>query len=392
MKTRVLQKEYCIRNRIYPATVTDTKIVLVSPTEVNDITKKRLERFYGSDIAVCWDILPEDSFETGLSRYLGKNHTAKELPKSDTRKETSESLETLAAAAPIVNLLNSILQEAITLKASDIHLNLTPNGGRVRCRVDGSLHEMLAVSREESLALISRIKLLSSLNILEHHRAMDGRFSWSRKNKEFDIRVSILPGSEGESCVLRLLGGYEITGNYRELGFSELQIKQLESIEQLPHGLVLVTGATGSGKTTTLATMLSHLNTADRNVITVEDPVEYRIPGVVQISTDDNRGQTFAELMKRILRHDPDILMAGEIRDFETAELAVRMALTGHLVLSTLHTNSIKETPLRLRDMGIPQYLIDSVLRAVISQQLIKKNDGTGRTLKAEIAIMGDIQ
>ncbi len=389
MKTKILQKEYCIRNRIYPSSFTDSIVVLVSPTEVEEMTRKRLEKFYGPDMTVCWDIISEDSFETGLSRYLGQEHTEKLWDEVTVIQGTTDSLEVLAAAFPVVNLLNSILQEAINLRASDIHLSITAGKGRIRYRVNGLLQEMFSVTREESLALISRIKLLSSLNILEHHRAMDGRFSWTRKNREFDIRVSILPGCEGESCVLRILGGYEIPDDYRKLGFSESQIQQLEEIERLPHGLVLVTGATGSGKTTTLATMLNRLNTADRNLITVEDPVEYRISGITQISTDDNRGQTFAELLKRILRHDPDILMVGEIRDLETAELAVRMALTGHLVLSTLHTNTVAETPLRLRDMGVPQYLIEAVLRAVISQKLIPSENGKERTLDADIAIMG---
>ena len=260
-------------------------------------------------------------------------------------------------------------------KASDIHIDEDTEGMKVRYRKDGKLFFMLEEERSKGEAVIARIKLLSDLNIMEHRRCQDGRFDYKKGVNTYDIRVSVMAGIEGESVVMRILGGDIKAPELETLGFSERQMEDIKTLMKMKSGLVLTAGPTGSGKTTTLAAIITRLNTQEINIITVEDPVEYRIKGVLQVGVDEESGQTFFEVLKRILRHDPDILMVGEIRDEKTAAMACRMALTGHLVFASIHTSSCEETPLRLTDMGVPPYITGAVLKGVISQRLVEKRE-----------------
>lgn len=269
-------------------------------------------------------------------------------------------------------------------KASDIHICISGRNTFVRYRLDGKLYPMLETDSEKGNAVTARIKLLSDLNIMEHRKCLDGRFEYTRGGSAYDIRVSVIPGTDGESTVLRLLGGDIKIPEIETLGFTQKQLETVEKMLRLESGLVLVTGPTGSGKTTTLASIISRLNRKDLQIITVEDPVEYRIKDVLQVSVEEESGRSFPEVLKRLLRHDPDILMVGEIRDEQTAGITCRLALTGHLVFASVHTASCRETPLRLVDMGVTSYIVSAVLKGVISQRL-KEKEGGGRKLEADI-------
>ncbi len=272
--------------------------------------------------------------------------------------------------APVITLLNSILVDGREHSASDIHIEIGENDTRIRKRMDGRLSTSSRLPRPVGKALAQRIKLLANLNTLETRRPQDGRFSIMLGGHTYDIRVSAVPLNRGESVVMRFFAASTETLTVHSLGFDRDTVGFLERMAQCREGLVLFTGATGSGKTTSLAALLRSCGPETRKIISIEDPIEYRIDGVIQIQTHEAIGLGFAELLKRILRQDPDIIMVGEIRDGETAALAVRAALTGHLVLSTLHTATPEAAVNRLRDLGIADYLISAVLRSVIGLEL----------------------
>lgn len=373
-----LSKAYCYRNGVVPLLLTDKESVLGYFKDISDIVKGRLLRFYKNK-TVSFQKISETRFKITLERLEHGDYIPPE-------EEKAFSDENIVESSRIVNLLDSVLREGIEKNASDIHIQSLPSKTCIRYRKDGDLLSMLEVTKEDGNAITNRIKLLAKLNILEKKRCQDGRFSFIEEGKETDIRVSVLPSSEGESAVLRLLNPNKEIPSFDELGFSESEIMVIRKMMALESGLVLVTGPTGSGKTTTLARILTELNDFSLQIITIEDPVEYRIEGILQINVDEERGQTFSEILRRLLRHDPDVLMIGEIRDEETADLACRLSLTGHLVFASIHTNSVAETPLRLINMGVKDYVVETVLKGVISQRLIAKNGG-GRTVKAEMKI-----
>ena len=311
-----------------------------------------------------------------LSAYLGRSLSRQSgEPQVDQTADRGDhnALDRLANDAPIVNLVNSLLIEAIRLDASDIHIESFADRILVRYRIDGTLRLAGTVPLEQFAAVSSRIKIMANLNIMERRLPQDGRISVRLEEKPFDMRVSIVPVAHGESIVLRL---FQRTGDVMsldELGLDEHHVNLMRSSVASPHGLFLMTGPTGSGKTTTLTAILKDIRSESRKIITIEDPIEYLIDGVAQIPTNDQIGLSFDSLLRRVLRHDPNIIMVGEIRDAATAELAVRAALTGHLVLSTLHTNDAVSAILRLSNMGIERYLIAGVLRAVMAQRLVRR-------------------
>jgi general secretion pathway protein E len=274
-------------------------------------------------------------------------------------EEDAERLKDLASEAPVIRLVNQIISRAVETQASDIHLEPFEEGLRVRYRYDGVLHETDAPPPRLTAAITSRVKIMARLDIAERRLPQDGRIRMAVRGQDVDFRVSTVPSLHGEKVVLRVLDRNAVTFDFARLG--------------LPNGIVLVTGPTGSGKTTTLYTGLLALNATTRNVVTVEDPIEYRLRGINQIQVKPQIGLDFASLLRSILRQDPDVVMVGEIRDLETAQIAVQAALTGHLVLSTLHTNSAAATITRLRDMGLEDYLLTAVLRGILAQRLVRR-------------------
>lgn len=290
----------------------------------------------------------------------------------DQVPQTADLLEQ-QGDAPIIRLINALLSEAVREKASDVHLETFEHTLTVRMRVDGQLREMLRPRRELATLLVSRIKIMAQLDIAEKRVPQDGRMALRLAGHEVDVRVSTLPSAHGERVVLRLLDKHAGRLQLVRLGMAEETLDGLLQLLGRPHGILLVTGPTGSGKTTSLYAALTHLNDQTRNILTVEDPIEYHLPGIGQTPVNPKVEMTFARGLRAILRQDPDVVMVGEIRDSETAEIAVQASLTGHLVLSTLHTNSAIGAVTRLVDMGVDAYLLASSLVGVLAQRLVRK-------------------
>ena len=288
-------------------------------------------------------------------------------------EDDAERLKDLASEAPVIRLVNGIIARAVETQASDIHIEPFEDRLRVRYRYDGVLHEAESPPPRLTAAITSRIKIMARLDIAERRLPQDGRIKLAVRGHEIDFRVSTVPSLYGETVVLRVLDRSAVAFDYGKLGLPAPVISRLNTALNLPNGIVLVTGPTGSGKTTTLYTGLLSLNSVARKVVTVEDPIEYQLTGVNQIQVKPQIGLNFATLLRSILRQDPDVIMVGEIRDLETAQIAVQAALTGHLVLSTVHTNSAAATISRLRDMGLEDYLMTAVLRGVLAQRLVRR-------------------
>ncbi|MVF22865.1 type II secretion system protein GspE [Methylocaldum sp. BRCS4] len=284
-----------------------------------------------------------------------------------------EHLKDLASEAPVIRMVNLIMQRAVESRASDIHVEPFEQRLKVRFRVDGVLREVEAPPVRSTAAVISRIKIMAKLNIAERRLPQDGRIKLQVQGKELDLRVSTVPTMYGESVVIRLLHKESIVFDFSSLGFEGAMLERFLNVLALPHGIILITGPTGSGKSTTLYTALHKLNTPERKIITVEDPVEYQLEGVNQIQTKPQIGLTFANALRSIVRQDPDVIMIGEMRDLETARIAVQSALTGHLVLSTLHTNDAAGGVTRLMDMGLEDYLITSTVNGILGQRLVRR-------------------
>jgi len=294
---------------------------------------------------------------------------------SEGNVDDIEHLRDLASEAPVIRLVNLVIQRAVELRASDIHVEPFESRLKVRYRVDGVLVEGESPPATLTAAVISRIKIMARLNIAERRLPQDGRIMLRVQGKELDLRVSTVPTAHGESVVMRLLDRQSVVFDYSRLGFEGDFLPQFEQVLAQPHGIVLVTGPTGSGKTTTLYTALSQLNTTDVKIITVEDPVEYQIEGINQIQAKPQIGLDFANALRAIVRQDPDIIMIGEMRDVETARIAIQSALTGHLVLSTLHTNNAAGGITRLLDMGVEDYLLTSTINGILAQRLVRRLD-----------------
>ncbi len=290
----------------------------------------------------------------------------------DVDSEDLEHLKDLASEAPVVRMVNLVLQKAIELRASDIHIEPFEQSLKVRLRIDGVLQNIDDFPVSSAAAVLSRIKIMAKLDIAERRLPQDGRIKLKMLGKELDLRVSTIPTLYGESVVLRLLDKENIVLDFSALGFSGQHSAQFFSALAQPHGIILITGPTGSGKSTTLYTALKQLNTAERKIITVEDPIEYQLEGINQIQVKPQIGLDFASALRSIVRQDPDVIMIGEMRDLETARIAVQSALTGHLVLSTLHTNDAAGGVTRLLDMGLEEYLISSTVNGILAQRLVR--------------------
>ncbi|MCU0807585.1 MAG: type II secretion system ATPase GspE [Candidatus Contendobacter sp.] len=289
-----------------------------------------------------------------------------------TDEEQIQHLKDLASEAPVIRLVNLMIARAVESRASDIHIEPFENRLKVRYRVDGVLREVESPPSRLSAAVISRIKIMAKLNIAERRLPQDGRIQLRAQGKEIDLRVSTVPTLWGESVVMRILDKASVVLDFEVLGFGPRTLKRFLDILHLPHGILLVTGPTGSGKTTTLYTALQTLNTPERKILTVEDPVEYQLEGINQIQAKPQINLTFANALRSIVRQDPDVIMIGEMRDLETAGIAVQSALTGHLVLSTLHTNDSAGSITRLLDMGVDDYLLTSTISGILAQRLVR--------------------
>ncbi len=318
---------------------------------------------------------PSHKLSWSLARTQDVENVLKQIQPNSTSEQHDEiaHLRELAEEAPVVELVNNLLSQATDEGASDIHLEPGERSFAVRYRIDGVLHLRMTLPRERFDAVASRIKLISGMDIAERRLPQDGRISTRASGMEMDIRISCVPGVNGESIVMRLLPKERADLDLNSMGMESDHLRQFTRWINEPHGILLVTGPTGSGKSTTLYAALEKANDRTRKIITVEDPVEYKMSGITQIQTQSDIGYTFARALRAILRQDPDIIMIGEIRDLETAEIAVQSALTGHMVLSTLHTNDSLSAFTRLLDMGVEPFLVASAVRAVQAQRLVRK-------------------
>ena len=321
--------------------------------------------------------LPSE-IESAIERLYEKVEEPPESADAETEfgdfdEEDIEHLKDLASEAPVIRLVNQLIQRAVESRASDIHIEPFADQLKVRYRVDGILKEVEAPPVRSTAAVISRVKIMAKLNIAERRLPQDGRIPIRIQGKELDLRVSTVPTLFGESVVMRLLDKESVRFDLDALGFDGGPRRRLNRILEQPYGILLVTGPTGSGKSTTLYTALSRLNTQERKIITVEDPVEYQLPGINQIQVKSAIGMTFAGALRAIVRQDPDIIMVGEMRDLETARIAVQSALTGHVVLSTLHTNDAASGVTRLLDMGVEDYLLTSTINGILAQRLVRR-------------------
>lgn len=333
------------------------------------------------EIATGYKVRPviatKDEILSSIAKYYGKQSAERAIEdfnREYTKFDISEEEFNLDVKnAPVVRLVDSIIRQGVKAMASDIHIEPFEDCVRVRFRVDGELQEIMTPQKSTHSAIVTRIKIMGNMNIAEHRVPQDGRVEINVDGREIDLRLSALPTVFGEKIVIRLLDRSGFLIERSSLGLSKENSNILDKIIKKPFGIILITGPTGSGKTTTLYTILKEINSIEKNIVTVEDPVEYKLDGINQVAVNNKAGMTFASALRAILRQDPDILMIGEIRDSETAKIAVRAAITGHLVLSTMHTNDTASTVTRLMDMGIEPYLVSSSVVGVVAQRLVRK-------------------
>jgi type IV pilus assembly protein PilB len=336
----------------------EIQLVVADPKAIEKIINKH----YGEDSESVGDILRELGADTDI---------AKEASEAAAREDAAEMAD-LANEVPIVRFVNLVLFQAIQDRASDIHFEPFEDEFKIRYRVDGALYEMTPPPKHLALPVISRLKVMSNLNISERRLPQDGRINFSIGNRQIDLRVSTLPTQFGESLVLRVLDRAAVNLEVESLGLPKNIYEYIHEAIQQPNGIFIVTGPTGSGKTTTLYSCLRRVNSIDSKLLTAEDPVEYDIEGIMQVAINEALGMTFGKALRSFLRQDPDIIMVGEMRDLETAQIAIQASLTGHLVLSTLHTNDAPGAVTRLVDMGVEPFLISSTLMAVLAQRLVR--------------------
>ena len=352
----------------------DITVAMMDPKDQSNIDALRLAT--GKQVIAKVGLLSE--IDAALDVQYGEDRSKMDkliddLAVDDLGEEDLEHLKDLASEAPVIKMVNLIMQRAIETKASDIHIEPFEQTLKVRLRVDGVLQEIDAPNVKSTAAVISRIKIMAKLNIAERRLPQDGRIKVQMLGKELDLRVSSIPTMYGESVVIRLLDKENTVLDFAGLGFAGRHLQQFIDVLSQPHGIILITGPTGSGKSTTMYAALKQLNTPERKIITVEDPVEYQMEGVNQIQAKPQIGLTFASALRSIVRQDPDVIMIGEMRDIETARIAVQSALTGHLVLSTLHTNDAAGGITRLLDMGLEEYLLTSTVNGILAQRLVRK-------------------
>ncbi|MFQ6675704.1 MAG: GspE/PulE family protein [Fidelibacterota bacterium] len=378
-----ISEEMCQYHRMVPVGVGDDghlRLVMADPFDMvaQEIVRSKtglpVEALWGSEEDVQFAIgqlfSEKASFEETLQELVEKEDESDEAQVED---ESIDILRSQASDAPAVVFVNSLLVQAIQERASDIHIEPQEHDLRVRLRIDGMLREFPPANKRLQNGVIARTKILADLDIAERRVPQDGRVKFKIMGRSVDVRVSTIPGIYGEKIVLRILDKGSTSLNIDDLGMQLDLLSSLKEATKRAHGMVLATGPTGSGKTTTLYSILNYVSSPSLNIITVEDPVEYRLPGITQVQAKPDVGLTFASALRSFLRQDPDVVMVGEMRDYETAEIAVKAALTGHLVLSTLHTNDAVATVVRLLDMGIDKYLIVSSVSAIIAQRLVRR-------------------
>ena len=354
------------------------KIIMSDPTDF--ATVEKLQFILNKDIHPS--LAPKEQIVEAINKHYGQTETESVdsmlAEFTDTAIDFTETEQTQAAGAsdegdaPVIRLVNLVIQEAVSLRASDIHIEPFADRVRIRYRIDGVLVERDSPPRRLLAPMLSRIKIMSSIDIAEKRRPQDGRIKMNLNGKHYDLRVSMLPTTNGQSAVMRILDRGNIQVSIKDLGFAEDDFARFQQIIKRPNGIFLVTGPTGSGKTTTLYSALNELNRPDRKIITAEDPVEYYLPGVNQVEVKHQIGLDFARIIRAMLRQAPNIILVGEIRDHETAEIAIQASLTGHLVFSTLHTNDAPSAITRLIDIGVQPFLVASSIIAIMAQRLVR--------------------
>lgn len=371
-ETEALAPRFLRQVRALPVGLNESALRLAMADPLDVETIRAVESVTGLKVQPL--LANEQEIVDAIDKYMGERaRTESEAEAVGASEEDLEHLRDMASEAPVIRLVNAMIGQAVEKRASDIHVEPFEKEFRIRFRVDGVLQSQDPPPREMKAAIISRIKLMAKLNIAERRLPQDGRIKIKTLGREVDLRVSTLPTLYGESVVMRLLD--RSAGDFydlRNLGFDDGMLTRMEHFTALPHGIFLVTGPTGSGKSTTLYSALKRVNGTERKIITIEDPVEYQMDGINQIHVNPQIGLTFAAGLRHIVRQDPDVIMVGEIRDRETADIAIRAALTGHFVYSTLHTNDAPSAITRMTDMGVENYLITSSLVAVLAQRLVR--------------------
>jgi general secretion pathway protein E/type IV pilus assembly protein PilB len=379
----IIPRHVAKKYHVVPLFKADGKIAvaIADPSDLN--TMDSLQHLLGSEIE--WRVASEQDIEAALNKYYGSEKKAsiiedekfkdviQELTEENVQINTEDDGTEVDADAPLIRLVNQIIFDAFKMRASDIHLEPLQKRFRLRYRIDGVMHEVKAPPKRLQASIIARLKIQSAMSISEHRIPQDGRIQTKVGNKLIDLRVSCLPTNHGESIVMRILDKEGLKLGLPELGFLQDDQQLFEKIISLPDGILLVTGPTGSGKTTTLYSCLHFINRPDRKIITVEDPVEYVLAGINQVQVSDTVGLTFAMALRAILRQAPNVIMIGEIRDLETASIAINASLTGHLVFSTLHTNDAPSAVTRLIDIGVKPFLVASSTRCLMAQRLVRK-------------------
>ncbi len=373
-----ISTRYMKHSQVVPIKVSNDQLDIAMANPQDEFALKSLALATGLKVVPSVGVASE--IDDVIERYFGGGKSQMDqlrdsLGSEGVDDDDVEHLRDLASEAPVIRLVNLILQRAVESRASDIHIEPFENRLKVRYRIDGVLQEVESPPASSTAAVISRVKIMAKLNIAERRLPQDGRIMHRVQGKELDLRVSTVPTSHGESVVMRILDRESVVLDFASLGFDDTTQSRFEKVLAMPHGIILVTGPTGSGKTTTLYTALSLLNTSERKIITVEDPVEYQIEGINQIQAKSSIGLTFASALRAIVRQDPDVIMIGEMRDLETAKIAIQSALTGHLVLSTIHTNSAAGGITRMLDMGVEDYLLTSTVNAILAQRLVRRLD-----------------
>ncbi|MEO7066134.1 MAG: type II secretion system ATPase GspE [Rhodanobacter sp.] len=367
------------QQHVVPVQDRETGLALVVADPADPYPLQAVQLAAGRPVALWVGLRSE--IDDLIERYYGTGRSAmgtivENLDGSTTEEDDDvEHLRDLASEAPVIRLVNLILQHAVEQRASDVHIEPFESRLKVRYRIDGVLHEVEAPPSSSTAAVISRVKIMARMNIAERRLPQDGRIQLRVQGKELDLRVSTVPTSFGESVVMRILDRESVVFDFSSLGFTDSFQQRFVDVLQRPHGILLVTGPTGSGKTTTLYTALARINTPSVKIITVEDPVEYQLEGINQIQVKPQIGLDFSGALRSIMRQDPDVIMIGEMRDLETCRIAIQSALTGHLVLSTLHTNSAAGAITRLLDMGVEDYLLGSTINGILAQRLVRRLD-----------------
>lgn len=368
---QLIPKELAKRYNIMPIRREEHQlfVAMADPMDYFAIEELRMATGY----QIVPGIATKDELYRTITKYYDFQESLDEAISGFSPEESLEDTGITDADSPVVRLVNQIIANAVAQRASDIHFDPQETELKVRYRIDGVLRDERSLPKHMQNVIIARIKIMSHLNITERRIPQDGRLKMDVNFKSIDIRVSLLPSVHGEKVVMRILDLGNVLDQLDKLGFTSRNIMSFKAMIEKPNGIILITGPTGSGKSSTLYASLNHLNTEEVNIITIEDPVEYQLEGVNQVQVNDDVGMTFASGLRSILRQDPDIVMVGEIRDFETAQIAIRASLTGHLVLSTLHTNSAVAALTRLIDMGVEPFLISSSLSGVVAQRLVRR-------------------